>query len=344
MTAITSRSLALALALAAVAAVAAAPAATAAPRNRDSMREKAIAPPEGAIPVSVSGATGVEYEISYLYGLSTNFGIVPTSNVQLSYDREHKELYITGDGPVRVFNDSGMETYSFSEDREIGFVTSIASLEGGDLVALAGRDGRIALVRCSFRGEFRGVIEPRGVPEEFAKLTPTILRYQGGNLYLADLSGMRVLVLDAAGNYVAGYDVAAKIGEAAHRGDLGLRGFNVDRDGNILFTIQPLFSAYTMSPEGEVRAFGVKGSAPGKFNIVGGIARDDAGNYYVADILKSAVLLFDKDLVWRKEFGYRGPRPSNLAAPEDVAAAGDRVFVSQRARRGVAVFRVVAKP
>jgi hypothetical protein len=131
--------------------------------------------------------------------------------------------------------------------------------------------------------------------------------------------------------------------ESARRSDLGLRGFNVDREGNILFTIQPLFSAFTMSPEGEIRAFGTKGSAPGKFNIVGGIARDDAGNYYVADILKSAVLLFDKDLQWRKEFGYRSGRPSGLVAPEDMVAVGDRLFVSQRARAGVSVFRIVAK-
>jgi hypothetical protein len=147
-------------------------------------------------------------------------------------------------------------------------------------------------------------------------------------------------VLDATGAYVASYDIAEKIEETAHRADLGLRGFNVDRDGNILFTIQPLFRAYTMTPEGEVKGFGQKGGAPGKFNVVGGIARDTAGNYYVADILKSAIIVFGPDFVFIKEFGYRGRRPHNLAAPEEIACSGDRLFVSQMARRGVSVFRV----
>ena len=284
-----------------------------------------------------------EYEVTYLYKLSTNFGPLPFSSVQLSFDREHRELYVTGDGPVRVFNESGMETYVFGDDPELGFVVSIASVAGGDLLALTAHEGRMAIARCSFRGELRDIIQPRGVPDDYAKLVPSILRYANGKIYLADLGGMRVLVLDTSGDYVASYDIADKIGESKHRADLGLRGFNVDAEGNILFTIQPLFRAYTMSPDGEIRGFGQKGSAPGKFNIVSGIARDDAGNYYVGDILKSAILVFDRDLVFRKEFGYRGPKPSNLAAPEDVAAAGDRIFVSQRARRGVSVFQVVAK-
>lgn len=285
----------------------------------------------------------LQYEVTYLYSLSTNFGTLPFSNVQLSFDREHRELYVTGDGPVRVFNESGMETYIFGDDPELGFVVSIASVEGGDLLALTAHEGRMSIARCSFRGELREMIKPSGVPDEYAKLVPSILRYANGKIYLADLGGMRIVVLDTSGAYVASYDVAEKIGEAKHRGDLGLRGFNVDREGNILFTIQPLFRAYTMSPDGEIRGFGQKGSAPGKFNIVSGIARDDAGNYYVGDILKSAILVFDRDLVFQKEFGYRGPKPGNLAAPEDVAAAGDRVYVSQRARRGVSVFQVVAK-
>jgi hypothetical protein len=283
------------------------------------------------------------YDVTYLYSLSTNFGPVPVSNAQLSYDREHHELFVSGDGPVRVFNESGMETFTFGEDPEIGFIVSIASTEDGDLVALTAREGRMALVRLSFRGELRGAIQPQGLPEDYAQFQPSIMRYANGKLYLADLGGMRIVVLEPSGAYVASYDVAEKLGEAKKRGDLGLRGFNVDREGNMLFTIQPLFRAYSMSPEGEIHAFGQKGSAPGKFNIVGGIARDDAGNYYVADILKSAVIIFDREFAYRKEFGYRGPKPGNLAAPEDLAASGDRLFVSQRARKGVSVFQVVAR-
>jgi hypothetical protein len=111
----------------------------------------------------------------------------------------------------------------------------------------------------------------------------------------------------------------------------------------MLFTIQPLFAAYIMTPDGKIQQFGKKGSAPGKFNIVGGIARDDAGYFYVVDVLKSAIIVFDRDFVFRKEFGYRGAGPGNLAAPEQIAAGGNRLFVSNRARKGVSVFQITAK-
>jgi DNA-binding beta-propeller fold protein YncE len=151
---------------------------------------------------------------------------------------------------------------------------------------------------------------------------------------------MRVVVLDLSGACVATFDLAEKLGEAERRDDLGIRGFNVDGQGNVLFTVQPLFKAYVLSPEGEIKAFGTRGSAPGKFNVVSGIARDDAGNYYVADILKSAVLVFDPEFRFLREFGYRGGGESNLSAPEDLEIGAGKLFVSQHARQGVSVFRI----
>jgi hypothetical protein len=41
-----------------------------------------------------------------------------------------------------------------------------------------------------------------------------------------------------------------------------------------------------------------------------------------------------------KEFGYRGRAPGSLAAPEEIVAAGGKLFVSNRGRKGVSVFRV----
>jgi DNA-binding beta-propeller fold protein YncE len=166
------------------------------------------------------------------------------------------------------------------------------------------------------------------------------MRYRAGRIYLGDLVGMRVVVLELSGACVATFDLAEKLGEAERRNDLGIRGFNVDGQGNVLFTVQPLFKAYVLSPEGELKTFGTRGSAPGKFNVVSGIARDDAGNYYVADILKSAVLVFDPEFRFLREFGYRGGGESNLSAPEDLEIGAGNLFVSQHARQGVSVFRI----
>ncbi len=283
------------------------------------------------------------FEASYLHNLSTNFGPLPFSAVGLSYDPLYKELYVTGDGPVRIFNDSGMEIYSFGESQELGIVRSIAALENGTLLAFAYRNGKLALVSCSFRGEFLAEIVPRKVPESFASLVPSVMRYLDGKIYLVDQTDMRILVLDATGEYLTSYDVAELLQQTEKRTQLGLRGFAVDRDGNMLFTIQPLFSAYLMTPAGEVRAFGTRGSAPGKFNVVGGITRDGSGNFYVVDMLKSAILVFDAEYRFVKEFGYRGRTAGSLAAPEEIVASDEKLFVSNRGRKGVSVFRVGAR-
>ena len=283
------------------------------------------------------------FEAEYLHSLSTSFGKLPLSEVALSYDPIHREVYVTGDGPIRVFNDSGMEVYTFRDSPELQAAMGIASMEDGDLVALVRRSVGYGLLRCTFRGEVIGEIVPRNVPSPYTDLVPGIMRYANGKIYLSDPNAMRILVLDDTGEYVASYDVAEKLESADKRADLGIRGFGVDGEGNLLFTVQPLFRAYVMTPAGEVRGFGTRGSAPGKFNVVGGIARDAAGNFYVADLLKSAVLVFDPEFRWVKEFGYRGRRPGSLAVPEEIVVGGEKLFVSNRGRKGVSVFHVGAR-
>jgi hypothetical protein len=288
-----------------------------------------------------TNAPAERFEAAYDFSLSTNFGVLPLDSAQLFYDRGHRELYTVSDGVVRIFNESGMEIYSFGDDLELGMITGIVALEGGDLLVRARRVDRIELLRCSFRGELLSVVEPTGVPPELLGTLSGIMRYQGGRLYFAGAAAMRVLVLEESGAFVAAYDIAERMKVEDQRADLGLRGFNVDAQGNILFTIQPLFQAYLMTPSGEIQSFGQRGSAPGKFNIVAGIARDDAGNLYVADMLKSSILVFDPQYRFVREFGGRGGRPQNLVAPEEIAVSGDgRLFVSNRAHRGVSVFKV----
>lgn len=296
------------------------------------------------VPMLLASATPrdeARFEAPYLFNLSTNFGSLPLMGAFLSWDPEHAEMYVTGDGSVRVFNDSGMQVYAFAEDEQVGGIARVAALEGGDLLVQAFREGRLALLRLSYRGELLKEIVPQNVPAEFdGAARHGFMRYRDGRIYLADLGAMRVVVLDLEGNCLQSWDLAERIEETAKRADLGVRGFNLDGEGNILFTVQALFKAYVLAPDGSVRSFGVRGSAPGKFNVMGGIARDDAGYFYVADILKSAVLVFDKDLQFVREFGYRGRAPGNLVAPEDLAVGKDKLYVSQNARRGVSVFKI----
>jgi hypothetical protein len=284
-------------------------------------------------------------QLSFLYTLSDPNGPIPASWVRLAHDPQAHETFVldSSEGTVRVFNRAGMETYSFGDDEAIGSATDIAVLEGGDLALLTYVRGKATILRCNFRGEPLGAIQLHDAPADLAGFVPDRIRHAAGTLYLADSRAMRVVAVGPDGKYLRTYD-ASRLASGKKKDDAGFTGFGVDANGNVLFTVAPLFQAFVLSADGTLRPFGVRGSAPGKFNVVGGIAADGAGNLYVTDVLRSVVMVFDPSFEFRGEFGYRGWGPGNLIAPRDLVVGDGQVFVTQSAARGVSVFRVEAPP
>lgn len=282
-------------------------------------------------------------EVRYLFDLASISGDLGSSYATLAWDRDGRELFVVSvsEGAVRVYDGNGMETFRFGADASLTGITSIAVADGGDLIALAPFEGRPGLIRCDYRGEPKERIAITGLPGDVGGFTPDVVRYAAGRIYLGDRSGMRAVVLDETGRFEAAYDLA-KIAEVPEekRLDTGVRGFNVDAQGRILYTVAPLFAAFVVTPDGHARSFGQKGSTPGKFNIVGGIAADEQGRIYVTDTLRSVVQVFDADLQFVRSFGFRGRMPGGLISPFDVVAADGKVFVSQNGARGVSVYRV----
>jgi DNA-binding beta-propeller fold protein YncE len=184
-------------------------------------------------------------------------------------------------------------------------------------------------------------VKLRDVPPAFLNgFSPNAIAFANGKVYLADRVSMKVLLVDESGAYAASYDLADMMGFPDSREDLGLSGFNVDRQGNILFTVAPMFSAYIVSLDGKMRSWGKPGGGPGKFNITSGIASDDAGRIYIVDSLKCAVLVFDRDLQFVGEYGYRGRTAGRLVSPKSVAVGNGVVYVAQNGQRGVTVYRI----
>ena len=279
--------------------------------------------------------------LGYMYDLSDTTGTLHESPADVWYDREAKEVYVIGYGVVRIYTDTGMETFSFRLDPSMGFPIGVAALESGDLLVLARRDGLAHVVRCNFRGELIGEFPLTGVPPEFAAgFNPNAIRRAAGKTYLADFNTMKVLVVGEAGEHVASHDLARMLDLESIR-DEGLTGFSVARDGSLLFTIATQFHAYVVAPDGSVRSWGKSGGAPGRFNVVKGIVSDDRGRIYVLDGLKSAVIAFDSGLNFIGEFGYFGVAPGSLIFPTSIAFGDGRIYVAQSADRGVAVFHVI---
>ncbi|HTP30410.1 MAG TPA: hypothetical protein VMK12_32730 [Anaeromyxobacteraceae bacterium] len=283
-------------------------------------------------------------EARYLFGLADVNGTIRSSWVTLAYDREHHELLVadSSEGAVRVYKDNGMELQRIGGDEETGYIMGVAVREDGDLLLLARKKDRTLILHTDFRGELLDAVEPHDVPDGFtADFSPTGLRYADGKVFIVDHATMKVLVTDTSGKCVTSYDFhkLIKFEEKLERAVV-MRSFNVDASGNLLFTIPSIFKAYVVSPSGNVQPFGTKGSTPGKFNIAGGIARDEQGNVYVTDLLRAVVMVFDSRFEFIGEFGYRGWGEGRLISPLELVVADGKVFVAQAGRRGVSIFRV----
>ena len=283
-----------------------------------------------------------EIKSSYLYTFSDFTGRIPYSQPALARDKEHGEIYVINSGAISVFNSSGMEIYQFGDDWSLGFIYDITADQDGRIFVLSSNNTRDAfsILRCNYRGELKEPLKFTGVPEGFS-LRPQRLVYWKGYLYLADLMSRKVIVTDLNGAFVDGYDVGVLLAPEEKPGAVNeMVGFNVDRDGNMLFTVPTLFLAFRMSRDHRLESFGGAGNLPGKFNIVGGISSDDKGYIYVTDILKSVVMMFDKDLKFQMQFGQRGNERGSLVAPSQVEVIEDKLFVNQAQNKGVSVFRI----
>jgi hypothetical protein len=283
---------------------------------------------------------------TFLYSLANFFGKVPYSEVRIRVDRARDEVYVVERGIVRVFNETGMEFFWFGDSPELGSIYDLAVDDQGDLFLLSfdrtqPNNPIYFLIRCNYRGDAKEKLAVTGLPPDFSGFFPNYMFYRNGKFFFLSSSGMRVVVTDRSGVFLKGYDLADILAiPEKDRPDTEIFGFNLDSEGNMLFTVPVQFKAYVVSPDGKMAAsFGKSGSAPGLFGIVSGIAKDDTGNYLVVERLRSVVMVFDKEFRFLKEFGYRGSKPGNLTRPDDVAVGNaGKLYVTQVKEQGVSVF------
>ena len=291
-----------------------------------------------------------EVTASFRYRLANFSGPVLSQWARLAVDAERNEVYSLNQraNDIRIFDDHGMEIHTFGEN--FPSASDIAIADDGNIFVLSTRYQVSTLHLCNYRGEQISEFTLEGAPDEFANFRADRLAYRRGTLYLADSNRLAVVLANANGVFQRGYDLAAKLRQRAAGDeraekkleDSSMNGFDVDSQGNVLFTVASLFSAFRMSANGDLAEFGRPGSGLGKFGVTGGIAADDMGYVYVADRLRCVVLVFDRNLSFQEEFGYRGGQPSNLIAPNDVAIDGlGNLYVAQAANRGVSVFKIV---
>jgi len=297
---------------------------------------------------------------SFRYPLSNFSGPVRSQWAKLAVDQERSEVYALNQraNDIRIFDRHGMEIFVFGD----GYSTAadIAIGEDGDIFILTTGYQTSTVHLLNYRGEHVSEIPLENIPESLSEFVADRLIYRQGSLYLVDSSSLLVIVVDEEGFFKEAHDLKATLKPALDREKrkqkaikdsdwkqkaleyVEVNGFTVDSQGNMFFTVPVLFSAFRLSPGGELMEFGRAGSGPGKFGVVSGITVDEMGYIYVADRLRSVVLVFDPSFKFQTEFGYRGDRPSSLMVPDDLAIDREgNIYVGQAANRGVSVFRVV---
>ena len=283
-------------------------------------------------------------EVSHAYNLADFSGTVPFSHVGLSVDRAHGEILVLDANTVHIFNNAGMEVFQFEIDPAAhGTIVSVVPDANGDLLGIGyANDGSGAwsLERFSYRGEPRGATEVHGLTPAFQDIQPSSIFIVRDGLVLISRTQMLMAVVDGSGTFLRGTDIGALLQVPENeRSTTQISGVSLDESGTLLFTVPVEFRAYIVSPDGRVESFGKVGSAPGQFGVVSGIARDAEGRYFVADKLRSVVMVFDKNYRFLTEFGFLGLGVDNLVRPDQIALAdGGKLYVTQLYNRGVAVY------
>jgi len=275
----------------------------------------------------------------YLYTLSNFSGPVKYEWVRVAADEERGETYVIFQNLVRIYGPTGMETFSFGDDLNLGHILDAAIDPKGDIFLLSYKDSRSIVTRCNFRGEPLGTLDITGLPDGL-EFRPNRMIRRNDRFYFASLAASSVIITDANGVFQKHIEVLPLVeGEDKQKDGAETIGFAVDRDGSLYFTLPAMFKVCRISPDGTATSFGRPGSAPGRFGILAGIAIDSRGNLLVADKLRCVIMVFDKDFKFLSEFGYRGAKPENLVVPDDLTVdRQDRVYVTQGRRRGVGVF------
>jgi hypothetical protein len=287
-------------------------------------------------PRMVPAPDGGEVRVRYLFSLTAHTGKNTLDVPSLSWDPEGRELFLLFADDLRVFNASGMEIHRFERQPELGRKQSVTPLPGGDLLLRTMKDGKSRLLRCDFRGRLIGEFTLSGVPPELAGVGQVGPFRVGERLYFSDETGQRLVVTSLDGKFIAVRDLTLKFGEEEDQlgeYDLERRGFWIDRKENIYFSFPLIFHVAVLGPDGKQRGFGQKGSTAGKFNVIGNVVADDDGYIYVADVLKSTVMVFNP------EFRYVG-QVAGIHRPAGVLYADGKLFVAQGRSAGIAVFGI----
>jgi len=201
----------------------------------------------------------------------------------------------------------------------------------GEIFALDEKLRRI--VKLSTAGAFAGYVEPQGVPAPDKVIPRSFKLDANDNVFVLDIAGNRVLVLDPAGKYLRHIQFPKKYGffsdlTVTANGDI----FLLDSVNAAVFTAAKGSAAFTLLTKDlpEYAAFPTY------------ITTDNRGALYLVDEHGNAIITLGLDGSFLARRLVMGWRDGQLNYPEQIClAGGNTIFIDDRNNNKVQIFEIL---
>jgi hypothetical protein len=209
---------------------------------------------------------------------------------------------------------------------EVPFPIAVAVLSSGEILALDGKSRRIG--RLSEEGGFTGWLEPSGVEGTVGPRSLSVGPDDG--IYVLDVAGARVLVLEPGGRLQASIAIPPEVGF--------LSDLTVDGKGDV-YAVDSVGRRLWAARKGEAALTALTPPLPDEFEFPTSIAADDQGRLFVGDQNGGGIVVFGRDGSFRGRQLAMGWKDGFLRYPADLCLGpGGTLLVAERGNHRVQVF------
>lgn len=196
-------------------------------------------------------------------------------------------IYITDAGTfsVKIYSPGGRFLKSFGKKgagrNGFGYPYGITVLKSGDIMVADTVNMNVRIFDKD--GRYKKTVLDRS-----SRIKPGAMTVHNDDIYLADLAGNRIIVLDEQGKIMQ--EIASATMPFSYPQQMA-----VDKDGRIWVADSGNFVIKAVSDRGEVQAVFREGDKGVPFTMVRGVAVDTLGRLAVTDVLARQVRFFSSD-------------------------------------------------
>lgn len=238
----------------------------------------------------------------------------------------------TGNRRLVIYNVADEQLTAMAEARpvQLPYPVHVRIDSSGDILALDGRTQRI--VRVTSTGDFKGFVDFDTGQARSATVIRSFDLDAEDNLYVLDVAGERVWVVDRAGR------VTRQIAFAPDAGFVS--DITVDELGIVYAVDSIRLQIYAARPGDESLA-PIGGTLEGTVTFPTGIAADSGGYLYVVDRHGGVIVVFDQKGKFQARQAGKGWNQGFLRYPSNLDVSGDRLLVADQANSRIQIFSIV---